>query len=105
MLPFASGIPNLAPNFSQVVGTATISQGGTGATTAADARNNLGAAASGVNSDITELKGLTTVLSIAQGGTGGNSAPNAKMALGLGDAGVVGFSINAVGSLFDKSLV
>ncbi|EXB41204.1 hypothetical protein J743_3924, partial [Acinetobacter baumannii 24860_10] len=35
MLPFASGIPNLAPNFSQVVGTAAISQGGTGATTAA----------------------------------------------------------------------
>lgn len=105
MLPFASGIPNLAPNFSQVVGTAAISQGGTGATTVADARNNLGAAASGVNSDITEIKGLTTVLSIAQGGTGGNSAPNAKMALGLGDAGVVGFSINAVGSLFDKSLV
>ncbi|EYU50500.1 putative tail fiber domain protein [Acinetobacter baumannii 1457504] len=30
MLPFASGIPNLAPNFSQVVGTAAISQGGTG---------------------------------------------------------------------------
>ncbi|MCE6550814.1 phage tail protein, partial [Acinetobacter baumannii] len=49
MLPFASGIPNLAPNFSQVVGTAAISQGGTGATTAAGARANLGAAASGVN--------------------------------------------------------
>ncbi|HAV3030053.1 TPA: phage tail protein, partial [Acinetobacter baumannii] len=73
MLPFASGIPNLAPNFSQVQGTAAISQGGTGATTAAEARNNLGAAEKGVNTDITELKGLTTVLSIAQGGTGGNS--------------------------------
>lgn len=105
MLPFASGIPNLAPNFSQVVGTAAISQGGTGATTAADARNNLGAAASGVNSDITEIKGLTTVLSIAQGGTGGNTAINAKVALGLGDAGVLGYSANVVASLYDKSLV
>lgn len=105
MLPFASGIPNLAPNFSQVVGTAAISQGGTGATTAADARNNLGAAGSGVNTDITEIKGLTTVLSIAQGGTGGNTAINAKVALGLGDAGVLGYSANVVASLFDKSLV
>ncbi|EPH1528051.1 phage tail protein, partial [Acinetobacter baumannii] len=42
MLPFASGIPNLAPNFSQVQGTAAVSQGGTGATTALDARTNLG---------------------------------------------------------------
>lgn len=105
MLPFASGIPNLNPNFSQVVGTAAISQGGTGATTAADARSNLGAAEKGVNSDITEIKGLTTVLSIAQGGTGGNTAINAKVALGLGDAGVLGYSANVVASLFDKSLV
>ncbi|MCU4709939.1 phage tail protein [Acinetobacter pittii] len=105
MLPFASGIPNLNPNFSQVVGTAAISQGGTGATTAADARSNLGAAGSGVNTDITEIKGLTTVLSIAQGGTGGNTAINAKVALGLGDAGVLGYSANVVASLFDKSLV
>ncbi|EML4018316.1 phage tail protein [Acinetobacter baumannii] len=105
MLPFASGIPNLAPNFSQVQGTAAISQGGTGATTAAEARNNLGAAEKGVNTDITELKGLTTVLSIAQGGTGGNSAINAKVALGLGDAGALGYSSNVVASLFNKTLV
>ncbi|RSO00941.1 phage tail protein [Acinetobacter pittii] len=105
MLPFASGIPNLAPNFSQVVGTAAISQGGTGATTAADARSNLGAAEKGANTDITELKGLTTALSIAQGGTGSNNVPGAKTALGLGDAGVVGFSINAVASLYSKNLV
>jgi hypothetical protein len=47
-----------------------ISYGGTGATTAASARTNLGAAASGANSDITSLSGLTTPLSEAQGGTG-----------------------------------
>ncbi|HHP4880677.1 TPA: fibronectin type III domain-containing protein, partial [Acinetobacter baumannii] len=102
MLPFASGIPNLAPNFSQVVGTAAISQGGTGATTAAGARANLGAAASGVNSDITELKGLTTVLSIAQGGTGASSAAGARLVLGLGDNGTQGFSGSKTSELFDK---
>lgn len=69
-----------------------ISDGGTGATTASAARINLGGttvgigvftaasaaagrsaiggAASGANSDITSLTGLTTPLSVAQGGTG-----------------------------------
>ncbi|MEW2687520.1 phage tail protein, partial [Acinetobacter baumannii] len=84
MLPFASGIPNLSPNFSQVQGTAAVTQGGTGATTATNARANLGAAASGVNSDISELKGLTTPLSISQGGLGADNAQTARMNLGLG---------------------
>ncbi|ATD22025.1 TPA: phage tail protein [Acinetobacter baumannii] len=86
MLPFASGIPNLSPNFSQVQGTAAISQGGTGATTAAEARNNLGAAEKGVNTDITEMKGLATPLSVAQGGTGAKTAADARTNLGLGNA-------------------
>lgn len=69
-----------------------IAQGGTGATNASTARVNLGgssvgiavftasdalagrvaigAAASGANSDITSLSGLTTALSVPQGGTG-----------------------------------
>lgn len=102
MLPFASGIPNLSPNFSQVQGTAAISQGGTGATTAAEARNNLGAAASGVNSDITEIKGLTTALSIAQGGTGATSVAGVCLGLGLGNLGVLGFSGGKVSELYDK---
>lgn len=37
---------------------------------ATTARNNLTAAKSGANSDITSLTGLTTALSVAQGGTG-----------------------------------
>ncbi len=85
-LPFASGSLSLAPNFSQVQGTAVVAQGGTGAGTAEDARKNLGAAASGANSDITEIKGLTTALSVAQGGTGGKTASDARNGLGLGDA-------------------
>lgn len=41
-----------------------------GASTASAARSSLAAAASGANSDITSLTGLTTALSIGQGGTG-----------------------------------
>ncbi len=40
-------------------------------------------AASGANSDITSLSGLTTALSIAQGGTGATSAAGAVTALGV----------------------
>ncbi len=85
-LPFASGSLSLAPNFSQVQGTAVVAQGGTGAGTAEDARKNLGAAGSGSNNDITEIKGLTAALSVAQGGTGGKTASEARSNLGLGDA-------------------
>jgi hypothetical protein len=51
-----------------------VADGGTGASTAANARTNLSAAASGANSDITSLTGLTTPLSVAQGGTGSTAA-------------------------------
>ena len=55
-------------------GTAVaVAYGGTGATTASVARTNLGAAASGANTDITSLSGLTTPLSAAQGGSGFSS--------------------------------
>lgn len=47
-----------------------VAKGGTGAATAGAARTALSAAASGANSDITSLSGLTTALSQAQGGTG-----------------------------------
>lgn len=100
-LPFASGSLSLAPNFSQVQGTAVVAQGGTGAGTAADARKNLGAAASGTNSDITEIKGLTAALSVTQGGTGGKTASEARAGLGLGTAAVanVGTERNIVNPL------
>ena len=56
---------------SLVLGTAlSIASGGTGATSASAARTALSAAASGANSDITSLSGLTTPLTTAQGGTG-----------------------------------
>lgn len=40
-------------------GTLAVASGGTGATTAANARTNLGAAASGANADITSMTGVT----------------------------------------------
>lgn len=45
-----------------------------------------GLARKGVNSDITELKGLTTALSIAQGGTGAKTAAEARKNLELVDS-------------------
>jgi hypothetical protein len=44
-------------------GELAVSRGGTGASTASDARTNLGAAASGANSDITSLSGITGSIS------------------------------------------
>jgi hypothetical protein len=83
-----------------------ISDGGTGSTTASGARLNLGitsfadaivtattgasvrttisAAASGANSDITSLSGLTTPLSVPQGGTGATSLTSGFLVKGNG---------------------
>jgi hypothetical protein len=58
-------------------GPISTANGGTGATTPASGRTNLGAAASGVNADISSLSGLTTALSVAQGGTGSQSSAGA----------------------------
>lgn len=90
-------------------GILPVAQGGTGATSATSARANLGAtgigsavftasttaaarsaiaaAASGANSDITSLSGLTTPLSVAQGGTGSGTAGGARTNLGAAASG------------------
>ena len=62
-----------------------------------------GLARKGVNSDITELKGLTTALSVAQGGTGATKAEDARSNLGLGssatkDIGTAAGNIMQVGA-------
>ena len=66
----------------------SVANGGTGATSASDARTNLSAAKSGANSDITSLTGLTTPLAVAVGGTGATTAAGAKTALGIVDFSV-----------------
>jgi len=65
--------------------TLPVASGGTGSTTAGDARTALGAAKTGANSDITSLTacttitGLTTPLTTAQGGTGTASTTFANL--------------------------
>ena len=70
-----------------------VNVGGTGASTASVARNNLAAAKSGNNSDISQLSGLSTALSISQGGTGDTTASAAlKNLQGLNSCAHVGAS-------------
>jgi len=98
-----------ATTSSPFAGILPLTQGGTGASNAASARTNLGAtgigstvftaattaagrgalaaAASGTNSDITSLTGLSTPLSIAQGGTAATTDAAARTALGAAASG------------------
>lgn len=84
-----------APTFAGLTlsSALTVGNGGTGATNASGARTNLGAAASGINADITQITGLTTALSVAQGGTGIATTPtNGQILIGNG----TGFSLNTL---------
>ena len=65
-----------------------VADGGTGASTAANARTNLSAASSGANSDITSITGLTTALTVAQGGTGAATLTANNVVLGNGTSAV-----------------
>ena len=65
-----------------------VADGGTGASTAANARTNLSAASSGANSDITSITGLTTALTVAQGGTGAATLTANNVLLGNGTSAV-----------------
>lgn len=65
-----------------------VADGGTGASTATDARTNLSAAKSGANSDITSITGLTTALTVAQGGTGSTALTANNVILGNGTSAV-----------------
>lgn len=98
-----------ATTSSPFAGVVPISQGGTGASNAPSALTNLGgtgigtavfsaattaagrsaiaAAASGANSDITSITGLTTALTVAQGGTGSTTAGGARTNLGAAASG------------------
>jgi len=54
-----TGSPITSSGTITIGGTLVVANGGTGATTAPNARTNLGAAASGANTDITSLTGIT----------------------------------------------
>ena len=64
----------------QMEETVTVAKGGTGATTAAQARTNLGAAPASHTHTMSEVSGT---LPIAQGGTGATTAYAALQALGI----------------------
>ena len=76
-----------------------VASGGTGASTAGTARTNLSAAASGANSDITSITGLTTALTVAQGGTGVATHTSKGVLIGNGTSAVTTVSPGTSGNV------
>ena len=78
-------------NASNVTGTIAVSNGGTGGTTASEARTGLGLGSlSTQNSNSVAITGgtitgLTNSLAVTDGGTGANNAASARTNLGLGN--------------------
>ena len=97
-------IPTVAISAGTISGIIdlAVADGGTGASTATNARTNLGAAASGANSDITSITGLTTALTVAQGGTGATSISSGALVKGNGTSALSAASasdiVSAIGS-------
>jgi|GEM_PF-2238920 len=83
-------IPTVAISAGTITGITdlAVADGGTGASTAENARTNLSAASSGANSDITSITGLTTALTVAQGGTGATTLTANNVVLGNGTSAV-----------------
>jgi hypothetical protein len=83
-------IPTVAISAGTITGITdlAVADGGTGASTAANARTNLSAASSGANSDITSITGLTTALAPSQGGTGATTLTANNVVLGNGTSAV-----------------
>jgi hypothetical protein len=76
-----------------------VASGGTGASTAGNARTNLSAASSGANSDITSLTGLTTALTVSQGGTGAATHTSKGVLIGNGTSAVTTVSPSTNGNV------
>lgn len=80
-----------------------VTDGGTGASTATDARTNLSAAKSGANSDITSITGLTTALTVPQGGTGLATLTANNVLLGNGTSSLQAVAPGSSGNLLTSN--
>ena len=92
----------------------SVAQGGTGSATAAGARTNLAAAASGANSDITSMSGFTGLLDLSNGAAGQIKFPATQNAStdahtlddyeeGTFTPSVIGDTVNGSGTYTDQS--
>ena len=88
---------------TDISGTLPIANGGTNATSASAARVALGAAASGANSDITSLTGLTTDLTVAQGGTGAGTFTANGLLVGNGTGAVTATAVGTSGQILTSN--
>lgn len=73
----------------EAITSVPVAQGGTGATSAGDARTNLGLGALATESSVDNSNWSGTVLSVTNGGTGASTASGARTALGLGSLAVL----------------
>ena len=88
---------------TDVSGTLPIANGGTNATSAGAARTALGAAASGANSDITSITGLTTDLTVAQGGTGAGTFAANGILFGNGTSAIGATAVGTSGHVLTSN--
>lgn len=86
-------------NISGLGSPLEVASGGTGGNTAADARTALGAAASGTNTDITQISGLTTALAVPFGGTGTTSLGARSVLIGAGTGPVTSVAPGVAGNV------
>jgi hypothetical protein len=95
-----------AENHKSVLTLATalaVSSGGTGATTASDARTNLNAAKDGANSDITSLTGLSTPLTVPQGGMGAATHTLNNVLVGAGSGVITSIAPGSSGNVLSSN--
>jgi hypothetical protein len=88
---------------TDISGTLPIANGGTNATSAGAARTALGAAASGANSDITSITGLTTDLTVAQGGTGAGTFAANGILYGAGTGAIAATAVGTDGHVLTSN--